>query len=238
MIALTFALPSESLSLREHFRHTGETAYPHAVLGSLGLHECLLVHTGIGAAHTRERLAPVLNDPVLRPTLLISSGYAGALSPELPAGVLFLAKNFSAPESLQIAHDLLTDRQIPVRAGRLYSSSQMLETPEEKQALGKRTKCDAIDMETEAIAALCAEHGLPMLSLRAISDNAVDPVPVPFEVCIDLATGRPRIASILWHLLGHPWRIPGFLQFAKKATQSRELLGQGIATLLPQLQPL
>ena len=75
MIAVTFALPSESCDFRR-------------LLG--GRHrEVKILHTGVGAAIARTRLEPFLDSQ--RFDFLISSGFAGGTDPSLRPGDLFLS---------------------------------------------------------------------------------------------------------------------------------------------------
>lgn len=235
---ICFALESESSPMRDKLRHQGEGALPFILLGNLGLHECLLIHTGMGAETARDRLAAALDHAVAPPSLLISAGFAGALDPALPAGHLFLARNATHPDLYEPSAAFLEDRGFSFATGRLHTSPQIIELPEEKARLARETGAQAIDMESSALADLCKQRGIPMVSLRVISDNATDPVPVPFSVCIDPKTGVARPIPIALHLLLHPWRIRAFLQFAKTATRSRSILAEAIAQLLPVIQTL
>ena len=229
MTAITFALPDESRELAHALRHSGKAgASPcEALLGNLGSHELLLFHTGMGEARTRERLARFLGEyPVER---VISAGYAGGLSPVLPAGALFLARNFSTPEWLDTAETVLKGRAF---LGKLATSPSVLETPAEKAWLAQETGADAVDMETAAIHALCREKGVPLLSLRVISDTAREELAVPFSVCFDAARERPRPGALLRFLLRHPSRVPGFLQFILAMNRARQTLAKSLVELL------
>src|SRR5947207_5192212 len=104
MIAVTFALASESRGL---LRLLGEREK-----------EAVVLHTGVSAEVCRERIGSFLDAHEVK--LLISSGFAGGVEPSLVPGDLFLAENFSAPQLLRQACELLD-----ARVGRLVSSDHV-----------------------------------------------------------------------------------------------------------------
>ncbi len=229
MIAITFALPEESRDFAHALHHAGSFGPPDCpmLLGNLGPQEVLIVHTGMGEARTRERLIPFFeNHPVER---VISAGYAGGLDPLLPTGTLFLAENYSSPEWLARARALFQNRS---RVGTLATAPAALETCQAKAALARRTGALAVDMETAAIAALCREKGIPLLSLRAISDNAREELAVPFSICFDAEKQRPRPFALVKFLLRHPSRLPGFIRFVAGVNLARRVLTHALVELV------
>ena len=176
MIAVTFALPQESRDFLHALRHAGGSGRGPFVLGNLGLEEIVVAHTGIGCAAAEKAVRALL--AAHRPQRLIAAGFAGALDPRLCVGDLI--------------EDALVTRAAPA------------ETPEAKAQLARETGARAVDMETSAIAAVCAENGVPMQIVRAISDTAHAPLPLPFAVSYDLAAQRPRPLAIMRYVLDHP----------------------------------
>src|SRR5206468_124184 len=126
-----------------------------------------------------------------RPDQLISAGFAGALDPALRVGDVLAATNFSD-------FDLLARVKNAEPAGErfffgpLVTVDAVVETVEAKKELAQRCGAVAVDMETSAIHAVCAEAGVPMLSLRVISDTARESLPVPYAVWFNARRQRPR----------------------------------------------
>ena len=209
MIALTFAVPHESHDLRRALRR-------EIVSG-----EVLIAHTGIGTAAAEESVRALLAGH--RPRWLLSAGYAGALDPAFSHGELFLATNFTAPEMLA---------RSDARRGILTTQPHAAETPAQKTALARDTGAGAVDMETSAIARVCAAHGVPMLSLRAISDTADAPIPVPLTISYDLARQRPRVGTLLAFLARNPSRIVPFTRFVRGLAPARAALTAAIAAII------
>ncbi len=104
------------------------------------------------------------------PRLLISSGFAGALSDKLKPGDIVAAENFSAPALLTA---MAKDK---VQIGRLETIDTIMDSLGERAALARQTGAIAVDMETRFIADACTRANVPMLSLRAISDSPAAPL--------------------------------------------------------------
>ncbi len=220
MLAVTFALPQESQDFRHALRHAtavGAVAHP-LLLGNIGLEEVLVGHTGVGPAAAAESIAALL--AWQRPRMLISTGFAGGLDPRLVTGDLLIASNFSAPELLAKSRALLAGDP---RAffGALTSQPHAAETVAEKSALAASTGALGVDMETASVAAACARAGVPLLAVRAISDSALEPLPVPFAEWFDLAAQRPRALGLVRYLAHHPAQISPFARFVRSLTPAR-----------------
>ena len=221
MIAVTFALPQESRDFRHALRHAtavGSGARPF-LLGNVENEEVLLAHTGVGPAAAAETVAALL--AFQRPRLLVSAGFAGGLDPRLAVGDLLIATNFSAPALLAPSRALLAG-DTRARFGTLISQPRPAESVAEKAALARATGALGVDMETASIAAACARAGVPLLAVRAISDTALEPLPVPFDEWFDLAAQRPRPLALLRFLARHPAQISPFVCFVRSLTPARQ----------------
>jgi len=214
MIAVTFALPNESSDFLHLLRRRNT---PVAVL-----------HTGVGEKASRARIEPFLD---ARPfDLLISSGFAGGVDPSLGVGDLLLAENFSDPELLARAHDLLV-----ARVGRLLTAAGVIESANDRARLARETGASAVDMETEWIARACASRKIPMLSLRAISDTAAAPFPLSPAILFDLEGQKTNALKLGSHLLKHPSHLVRLIRFARRIAAVRETLGAALFELIGAL---
>ena len=234
MIAVTFALPQESGDFRHALRHAGVVgggAHPW-LLGSIGLEEVLVAHTGVGPAATAENISALL--AVHRPRMLISTGFAGGLDPRLVTGDLLIAENFSAPALVAQSRALLGD-DAHAFFGTLTSQPRAAETVAEKSALFAATGALGVDMETACIAAACARAGVPLLSVRAISDAARDPLPVPFAEWFDLAAQRPRPLALVRYLAHHRAQISPFVRFLRGLTPARRAFTRFVRRFIVKL---
>ena len=80
----------------------------------------------------------------------------------------------------------------------------MAATAAAKSALAAETGALAVDMETAWIAGSARRRGVPMLSLRVISDAAGQDFPVPGGILFDAVRQRPRYVALPAWLLAHP----------------------------------
>lgn len=214
MIAVTFALPSESSDFLRLLGHQRR--------------EVAVLHTGVGEKICRARIGPFLDT---RPfDLLISSGFAGGVDPSLGVGDLLLAENFSDPQLLVQARAILVGR-----VARLVTAERVIESDAERQHLADEHNAAAVDMETEWIARACAERKLPMLSLRVISDTAAAPFPAPPEVLFDLEQQRTEALKLTAHLLKHPFHVVRLIRFARRIATVRADLAAALYELIATL---
>ena len=214
MLAVTFALPSES---REFVR-----------LVATHNRKVTVLHTGVGEKACRARIEPFLDSQ--RFDLLISSGFAGGADPSLGVGDLLLAENFSDAQLLADAQELLT-----TRVGRLLSTDRVIETANDRLQLAQEHGAAAVDMETEWIARACAVRKVPMLSLRAISDTAAAPFPAPPAVLFDLERQRTSARKLATYLLRRPSQIVGLTRFARQISTVRTNLTAALYELIVSL---
>ena len=214
MIAVTFALPSES---SDFLRLLGDRSREVAVL-----------HTGVGEKICRARIGPFLDQQPF--DLLISSGFAGGVDPSLGVGDLLLAENFSDPQLLAQARAILVSR-----VARLVTAERVVASETERQQLALKNGAAAVDMETEWIARACAERKLPMLSLRAISDTAAAPFPAPPTVLFDLERQQTETLKLTAHLLKHPFAVVRLIRFARQIATARANLAAALYELIATL---
>lgn len=216
MIAVTFALPTESANFiklldADNVRDT----------------DVRVIHTGVGEAASSRTVREFL--AAQSPDLLISSGFAGALTDELQIADLLLAQNHTSPEWLERARAVVGE---DVRLGVLTSAPTITDTAEDRAALAARTNAIAVDMETEFIATACREASVPIIALRAISDTPAARMPAPPHVLFDIASQRTNYLSLARHVMRHPGALPRLVAFARRIADAREKLTDALATLV------
>ena len=228
MIAVTFALKSESadfLRLLDNKRTADGGG--HAVAGNLRGVQVLVLHTGVGGRLAHARTSTFLrHDP---PRLLISSGFAGALHDGWNPGEILLARNFSNTEPYEAARAALAETGKP---GELTTTAAIVDSPARRAELARDQTADAVDMETEFIAQACASKGIPILSLRAISDTPAASFPAPAAVLFDVEQQRTHLSALALYLAKNPGAVPRFIRFARQIAAARAALARGLAVLL------
>jgi adenosylhomocysteine nucleosidase len=229
MIGITFALPAESSGLVRRLR--GVRHHDNLISGKIDNQEVTILHTGVGAKNCNSRLEILLHKA--RPSLVISSGFAGGVSEEMRVGDLILAQNFSDPGLLANAERLLRKRE--PRLVKLFTSASIIDSVAERNEIAQAAGAAAVDMETGAIADVCKVHGVPFLSLRVISDSAIQPFPAPPSVLFDIERQRTNFSGLLAYLLRDPGSILQLFRFGRQIARVRASLTDAIVALVRDL---
>ena len=237
-VILTFALPDESRSFAAALTgtrtiHRGRPPALPTIMGRCDGRLVAVVHTGVGDTRAgRARLQETMASAEdLR--AVISAGYAGGLAAHLQVGDFVLGENFSDAGLAASARRLLQGEEL--RPGIITCQDQVAATAAAKLSLAAGTGALAVDMETGWIAEVCAEAGVPMLSLRVISDAAGQDFPVPPHLLFDAVRQRPRYLALPAWLLAHPGRIAPFVRFVRGLGPARERLTRALRRLVAGL---
>jgi adenosylhomocysteine nucleosidase len=168
--------------------------------GRLGAKDCLLVLTGVGPKKARAAAEWVLDEfPV---SLLISSGFAGALNGKSRAGDILLYTKLSQGEvggansanRAEVECDLALIQQSAasrlkgksrVRKARGVTTSGVCPDTKSKIKLGQESRADAVDMESYWIGQAASARGIPFLAVRSVFDSLEDDVSFLEEISSD-----------------------------------------------------
>jgi nucleoside phosphorylase len=233
MIAITFALPTESsaivsrLSKRTNIVHDGMTT----IRGYIAANEVEILHTGVGGSMCGRCIEKFLRDQDFK--FLISAGFAGALIHAFKIGDLILAANFSDPQLLQAAQRMLDGRS--VHTLKLSTVPTMIDCNADRAALAASSGAVVVDMETKSIADACALRRIPLLSVRVISDTPEEPLPAPAKVLFDIQRQRTPFSRLATYAATHPSVIGRLLRFQRKIAKTREILAEALVALVSRL---
>lgn len=233
MIAITFALPAESsaflsrVSGRKNITRDGITT----IQGRVANTELEILHTGVGESICQRRMENFLQDQNAK--LLISSGFAGAVTDDFSPGDLIIVENFSEPQLLSRARQLLHGQA--VRTANLYTSPTMIDSRAERAAIAQTTGATALDMETKCIAEACFARGIAVLSLRAISDTPGEPLPAPANVLFDIERQQTPFLRLARYTVIDPAVIGRLFRFHRQIADARRTLADAITTVISKL---
>jgi adenosylhomocysteine nucleosidase len=230
-IAVTFALPAESSAFLRHLSNQSRTDRNgiRTIRGIIDDREIQVLHTGVGERVCRERVGKFLADQQF--DLLISTGFAGALNDELQTGDLLLAKNFSTVD-LNAKRSFST---VPIHTADLLTTSALINSSEERNNVARASGAVAVDMETEFIARACAARGIPLLSLRVITDTPRKPLPAPPNILFDIERQQTTTLKLAKYFLAHPNRVGHLVQFARRIARARNILAEALGALIKEL---
>jgi adenosylhomocysteine nucleosidase len=213
-----------------------------------GTRDACLVESGLGPEKAARATATLISTAA--PDLIINFGLAGAITPGLGIGDVVIAQRllfarerlFSeqqglSPELVETAIDLLKHRQgssFEVCQGTCVTSGAILEKRETARLLPAGVVNPVLEMETAAVAKIAAREGVPLLAVRAISDDATEEL----EFNITGFTDRNmniKVHRVLWSLTRRPWLVPQLMRLARNSKRAGGNLARVVEILLAEL---
>lgn len=178
-----FALGIEAGGLVDLTKGVQTAKQSHGVehAGKLAGKEIVIVEGGVGGKAAALATAEAIK--FYQPRWVISAGFAGALDENLRRGHILMADEVAnaGGERLSIGMKLDPTASKGLHVGRLLTVSDLVRTPDERRRLAAEHGAIACDMETFAVAQVCAEKGVKLLSVRIISDAIDDELPPEIE---------------------------------------------------------
>jgi adenosylhomocysteine nucleosidase len=178
--------------------------------------------TGIGRKNAAENVRKAIAR--MRPERVITAGFAGGLNPKLKCGTVVYEQDFDAGFGL----DLEDLGAVPAK---FHCHRRVALTAEEKAALWRQTGADAVEMESSVIRTICREFRIPSATIRVISDDASQDLPLDFNA---LMTSEARInyLKLFGAVLSRPSRIPKLIEFQQQTVGAARKLGAVLEELL------
>jgi uridine phosphorylase len=190
------------------------------------------------------------------PQLVLTCGFAGGLNPDLKLGdVVFELTNALLPSSLSPqggervsartglrraevapatqAGEGLSSKLLAAGAkpAKFFCADRIATTAAEKKKLRDETGADAVEMESAAIHAVCAERGIPCAIVRVISDTADEDLPLDFN-----ALAKPDksldYGKLLWAIAKSPGKTGALMKLQKQTRFAAERLAEVLAKII------
>jgi adenosylhomocysteine nucleosidase len=187
LLGFVVALPTEWKYFRAAFSgiHRSRGAGFNGYRGAFGELDCLVAIAGAGKGNARTAAQNLVEQQA---AVLISLGFAGALSPQLVRGDIVLSAYSSAglsstagdwekylEQQLFSAADSSHEHHVYVSP--LHTADRIIARQEEKKQLYLETNAGIVDMESHAISKAARENGLPFVGIHAVSDTADEDIP-------------------------------------------------------------
>jgi nucleoside phosphorylase len=238
-IGLIAAMPQESDALVRRLPGTHPLALAslRAKTFELSGQPYLLVTSGMGQRRATEAVRKLVE--LRAPTVLISFGIAGAVRADLDIGDVVLAESVCRLENgrpgacLPLAAWPEAARAAMAQAlsqhgARLVTGTAVTTTGSQVSEL-ELSELDhpILEMETFGIARVASEKGLPLLSLRAISDGPHAPLPFDLGEMMD-ADANLQVSRLLKAVL----RRPALLLQARRLMRNTQLAADHAALAL------
>jgi nucleoside phosphorylase len=180
--------------------------------------------TGMGQANATAALEQRLSEiPV--PKLVLTCGFAGGLNPVFKNDQILF----------QTDEDEFKLREALERCGatkaNFYCTTRVAITSQEKRNLWHATGLDAVEMESESLREICRDRGIPSATVRAISDSAMEDLPLDFNTLMT-PTQRINYAKLGWALVRAPMKLAELLAFQQKTQSASKALADFLRRFL------
>jgi adenosylhomocysteine nucleosidase len=181
--------------------------------------------TGIGRQNAEKSLREFL--ATNSPDLVLTCGFAGGLNPDLKLGDVVFELAGPAANDQKLAANFAAAGAKPVK---FFCADRVATTVVEKKKLRDETGADAVEMESAAIHAVCAEKHIPCATVRVISDTADEDLPLDFN-----ALAKPDknldFGKLAWAIAKSPGKIGALMELQKKTKFAAEQLAEVLAKI-------
>ena len=172
---------------------------------------------------------------------LVSFGFAGGLDDSLEAGRIVLATQvrdgrYDYVETTAVWREDVRDAlklEAPAIEAPIAATDHIVREAAAKTKLKYQTDGVAVDMESIEVGRVARRAQLPFLVIRAISDPALQSLPIMAVDAVD-SSGKVRPWRVLWSLLRHPGQIAELRRLAKNTGKATSALVQVAGQLAPQ----
>jgi adenosylhomocysteine nucleosidase len=208
-----FAVPEETKFFAPHRTGGDETQFSTTFQAWL---------TGMGRKNAADEARRALAR--MKPERVVTAGFAGGLNPALKCGAVIYDQDFDAGLG-QVMEEL------GVPPAKFHCHRRVAITAAEKEALWRSTGADAVEMESSVIRTICRELGIPSATVRVISDDATQDLPLDFNA---LMTTEDRInyLKLFGTVATHPRKIPKLIEFQQQTLAAARRLGAVLEQLL------
>jgi adenosylhomocysteine nucleosidase len=243
-IAVITAMPEEFAAVARCMK-SGDPARLTELRGlrsSTAGHDIVLVQSGMGFDNAARTAAAVIQE--IRPDLVISVGFCGGIAPELRVGDVVVAEKIviatvhdvdAVPVGLSTIGnrlvDHLTSKGIRAAGGTFASTREIMSKAYLAGLLANQYCNPVVEMESGAVAQITAEHGTPLLAIRAVSDAANEELGFALDEFCDPELRRILIHKVLLTVLRKPRIIPQLMRLARGSRAAADGLSAALACL-------
>jgi len=208
--------------------------------GTCGGHGVVVAVTGVGIRRARRGTNIIIAR--FKPRMVLSAGLSGALSPELRVGQVVLGEYVVSRlkgERKEFAKVGLgglrsLEPEGAVISGGILTESGFVHEPRRKRSLFEETGVLCVDMESWGVVEAAAGAGVPVVSMRAVSDESTEKLP---DVGAFYAKGGGfSVTKAAGYFLRHPRSIYPYYRFRRvNCPKAGEALKQAIEAFILSL---
>lgn len=194
----------------------------------------VVAESGVGFARARKASRALID--AHQPKWILSSGFSGALVPDMKIGQIVMANEIVDQHGQQTAINLSleSDEENGLYVGRILTADELVRTVEEKRQLHEKFAAIAVDMESLAVAQVAAESKIGFMAVRVISDDMS--ADLPSEVLSIIGdTGAVRLGAALTSIVKRPGSFKDMLNLRSNAQAAAKNLATFLDGVVHQL---
>jgi adenosylhomocysteine nucleosidase len=216
-------------------------ALPMELAGFHG--KAFTLSTGIGSQNVERNFRPFLLKQELK--LIVHLGFSGGLSPGFTIGDLVVIReirellsgdSYKMDEAWANRALALNIDGIRLYDGVAVCADRVIIHAQRKNEIAARMRIAApacVDMESSTVARICQERGIPLLSIRSISDLLEEDLPVDFNCCRG-RSGTLSVLRVIWEARKKPGSLAGLNRLRRSSRICSGNLGWLAESLLQE----
>lgn len=245
MIGIVTAMPEERAALLKPLHGVQRLRLESLDLyrGSLAGRVLCLIEGGMGTSAAARAAKLLITE--IKPDIIISAGYCGAVRPGPATGDLVLCSRLLTadrervqelvlPGSEQAAARLSAELQrFGLRAwqGSFITTRGITTKAGMSARLPEDMAQPVLEMESAAVALAANNANVPFIGLRAISDDASEELGFTLDEISD-ANGQVALGRVIWLLARRPWLLGQFLRLAAGSAKAGKNLGLALERIV------
>jgi len=204
--------------------------------GALAGADVVVVSSGPGARQAHSATSELISRH--QPVWVISAGFSGGLVPAVRRGDVVMADSVADERQNVLSIDLRldgTDKTAGLHVGRVLSVARVVVAPNEKQQLGESHSALAVDLESFAVAEVCAQEKVRFLAVRVVSDPVEQRLPDEVRILLAKNTAAGRWGAVAGSVMRRPSSLRDLWTLRENAINSSDRLGQFLEGVVTQL---
>jgi uridine phosphorylase len=154
---------------------------------------------------------------------IVSTGFCGALSPDLKEGQIVIASSVNSPSTHEVFSCLPVASEREFATGTVISQDRIANDAGEKLRLAADGSI-AVEMEAAGVAVRAKRAGVPFCCIKVVSDRADESFPFDLNR-LRSADGRIARGKIGVHALTHPTVLSTLFRLKRRTEDAAKTLG-------------